>query len=102
MSAGDKPEGTTPPESATPPRPKPKAKGKRPAVPEETPVIGGRFLWAALIVGGATILPMSPIGATLEPKEPPKSNTQEWKTGGKSTLRITLVTADYNGLACAS
>ncbi len=64
--------------------------------------MGGRFLTAAGIIGALTILPMSPIGGALEPKEPPRSDVSEWKTGGKSTLRITLVTADYAGLACAS
>ena len=29
------------------------------------------------------------------------SKVDEWKVGGKSTLRITLVTADYAGLACS-
>jgi hypothetical protein len=83
-------------------KPKAKAKGKRPpVVVEETPVIGGRFLVAAAIIGGLVILPMSPIGATLEPKEPPKTDTSKWSVGGKGTLRITLVTADYAGLACA-
>ena len=100
MSEGEKPAPTNPPPTNTD-KPKVKPKTKRPAVVEETPVIGGRFLVAAGIVGALTILPMSPIGATLEPKEPPRSQTQEWKVGGKSTLRITLVTADYSGLACA-
>ena len=45
---------------------------------------------------------MSCLGQKLEPKDPPVSKVDEWKVGGKSTLRITLVTAaDYAGLACA-
>jgi hypothetical protein len=105
MSESEKPaEGAA--KSAQPPAPgkpkvKAKAKGKRPPVVEETPVIGGRFLVAAAIIGGLVILPMSPIGATLEPKDPPKTDTSTWAVGKKGTLRITLVTADYGGLACA-
>jgi hypothetical protein len=87
--------------SASPNRPKARAKGSRPPVIEETPVIGGRFLIAAAIIGGLTLLPMSCLGQKLEPKDPPVSKVDEWKVGGKSTLRITLVTADYAGLACS-
>lgn len=81
--------------------PKKKVRPRVPAVIEETPVIGGRFLIAAAIIGGATLLPMSCLGQKLEPKDPPTSKVDEWKVGGKSTLRITLVTADYAGLACS-
>jgi hypothetical protein len=80
---------------------KARAKGWTPPVIEETPIIGGRFLIAAAIIGGATLLPMSCLGQKLEPKDPPASKVDEWKVGGKSTLRITLVTADYAGLACS-
>ncbi len=100
MSSGEK--SSTPPAAPDKPKVRTKAKAKRAPVVEETPVISGRFLTAAGIIGALTILPMSPIGATLEPKEPPRSAVSEWKVGGKSTLRITLVTADYAGLACAS
>jgi hypothetical protein len=86
-------------------RPKVKAKtrlkGSRPPVIEETPIIAGRFLTAATIIGATTLLPLSCLGQKLEPKDPPPSPVAEWKVGGKSTLRITLVTADYAGLACA-
>src|SRR5688572_24599319 len=102
MSSGENPAPSSPPTNTDKPRPKVRPKAKKPPVVEETPVIGGRFLVAAGVIGALTILPMSPIGATLEPKEPPKSQTQEWKIGGKSTLRITLVTADYGTLACAA
>jgi hypothetical protein len=91
-------------QASTKPKAKVKArpKGSKPPIEEETPIIGGRFLTAAAIIGGLTLIPMSCLGQKLEPKEPPASAVQEWKVGGKSTLRITLVTADYAGLACAS
>ncbi len=109
MSESEKPAGTTGPVTPSPSTPakakgKPvsKAAGRRPAPVEETPVIGGRFLVGAAIIAGLTFLPHSPIGATLEPKEPPRSDTSKWKVGGKATIRLTLVTADYGTLACAA
>jgi hypothetical protein len=93
--------GASDPPAATKPRPKAKAKGWKPPVVEETPVIGGRFLIAAAMIGGLTLVPLSCLGQKLEPKDPPPSPVAEWKVGAKSTLRITLVTADYGGLACA-
>lgn len=81
---------------------KARSKGSRPPIEEETPIIGGRYLTAAAVIGGLTLLPMSCLGQKLEPKDPPPSAVSEWKVGGSSTLRITLVTADYSGLACAS
>lgn len=111
MSESDKPapSASAPPQApAGPPgppsaKPTPKARPKRsrPPVVEETPVVAGRFLVAAAIIGGLTLLPMSCLGQKLEPKDPPTSKVDEWKVGGKSTLRITLVTADYAGLACS-
>jgi len=94
-------EGASTKPAAAQPRRKVKPKGYRPPIVEETPVIGGRFLIAAAIIGGLTLLPLSCLGQQLEPKDPPPSPVAEWKVGAKSTLRITLVTADYNGLACA-
>lgn len=104
MSESDSEKPKASPQPAVPgkPKPKAKAKGSRPPVVEETPVISGRYLTAAAIIGTLTILPMSCLGSQLEPKEPPKSEVSQWKVGGKSTLRITLVTADYAGLACAA
>lgn len=110
MSESEKPsESAPPPESAEQPaasKPKVKVKTKArkpPPVSEETPIIGGRFLVAAAIIGGLVVVPMIPaLGARLEPKEPPKTDTSKWEVGGKGQLRITLVTADYAGLACAN
>jgi hypothetical protein len=75
---------------------------RREPVEEPTPVIGGRLLVAAGIILVLTLVPRSNLGALFEPKDPtvPKPNT--WKVGGKATIAITLVTADYNKLACAS
>lgn len=102
-AASEKPKAAAAGTAAQPkPRAKAKAKGSRPPVAEETPIIGGRFLTAAAILGAMTFLPNWPaLGQQLEPRDPPPTPVAEWKVGGKTTLRITLVTADFAGLSCA-
>ena len=69
---------------------------------EPTPVVGGRFLVAALIIGALTVIPMSALGNLFEPAEPPPTDVASWQTGAKSTIRLTVVTADAASLTCAS
>lgn len=87
--------------SAPPPRPK---KRRRPVDDDddEIPVVGGRFLIAAGLVAVATFIPLSKLGEILEPRGPQPTPVDTWAVGVTSTVRITLVTADYNLLACAS
>lgn len=88
---------------ARPLKERPKKKKRRVEVEdEEIPVVGGRFLIALGLVGITTIVPMSKLGELLEPKGPEPTNMESWTVGGVSTVRITLVTADFNLLACAS
>jgi len=75
----------------------------RRAANEDLPqVIGGRFLVAAIMMGAMIVIPMSALGNYFEPAEPAGSNTANWKTGAKDTIRLTLVTADAASLTCAS
>jgi hypothetical protein len=78
------------------------ARKRRRVQEEPTPVISGRFLTASVLVLGLTVIPMSNIGQLIEPKDPtiPKPNT--WTVGSKASIAITLITADYNKLFCAS
>lgn len=69
---------------------------------EPTPVIGGRFLTAALIIGALVVIPMSALGNLFEPAEPPPTDTSTWVPGAKATVRLTVVTADAASLTCAS
>lgn len=57
---------------------------------------------AAMMMGAMIVIPMSKLGDYFEPAEPPGSNTANWKTGAKDTIRLTLVTADAASLTCAS
>jgi hypothetical protein len=52
---------------------------------EPTPVIGGRFLVAALIIGALTVIPMSALGNLFEPAEPPPTDTASWQPGAKAS-----------------
>jgi hypothetical protein len=71
--------------------------------PDDLPqAIGGRFLVAALILGALTVIPMSALGNLFEPADPPPTDTGAWQTGVKTTIRLTLVTADAASLTCAS
>ena len=85
-----------------------KPAGARPAAKavanddEPTPVIGGRFLSAAVILGLAVIVPSSPIGNLFEPNDPPGTDTAAWQPGHTSKLILTVVTADAASLTCAS
>jgi hypothetical protein len=89
--------------AARPMKDRPTKKKRRPPVDEEeTPVIGGRFLIALGLVAVGTIIPHTKLGEVLEPKGPEPTNMESWSVGGVSTVRITLVTADVNLLACAS
>lgn len=86
-----------------PPAERPKKKRRPPPVDdEETPVVGGRFLIALALVGITTIVPMSKLGELIEPRGPEPTNMEAWSVGAVHTVRITLVTADFNLLACAS
>src|SRR4051812_23934218 len=88
--------------SASEPAP-PKKVTRRAVVEDEpTPVVGGRFLVAALIIGALTVIPMSALGNLFEPAEPPPTDTSAWQAGSKGTIRLTVVTADAAALTCAS
>jgi hypothetical protein len=69
---------------------------------EPTPIIGGRFLSAAVILGLTVLVPSSPLGNLFEPSDPPGTDTNAWQVGHKSSLILTVVTADASALTCAS
>ncbi|MDX2053956.1 MAG: hypothetical protein SFV15_16255 [Polyangiaceae bacterium] len=81
-------------------------KGPRPATKrplQDFPeVIGGRF-WIAL----ALLLSMSfvpycePLRRAIDKQGPPALNPADWKVGTTHTIKLTVVTADYEHLDCA-
>lgn len=81
-------------------KPAPRRPAKR---AEPTPVLGGRLLVAAAIIGALAIIPsLDRLSAALEPKGPPAPNVAGWQPGKTEKVALTLVTADYNLLSCAS
>jgi hypothetical protein len=80
-----------------------RAKERRHAPVEEEPipVFGGRLLIAAAMLAAMVVIPMSNAGSFLEPKEE-IAPTTAWSVGETATVAITLITADYNKLACAA
>jgi hypothetical protein len=69
---------------------------------EEPAVVSGRFLIAVGMIIAGTLIPSSKLGEILEPAEPEATHVDQFAVGAKQTLRITLVTADYNLLGCAA
>jgi hypothetical protein len=77
-------------------------KKRREPIEEPTPVIGGRLLVLGAALIAVAIIPGSKLGSLIEPKDPVDTSAINWKVGGKATVGITLITADYAKLACAS
>ena len=67
---------------------------------EETPVISGRF-WLGALAVLPMYLPFTPLNNVLKPPEPVPEKSQVWAIGKKVRLGVTLITADYDRLACA-
>lgn len=68
---------------------------------EETPVISGRF-WLAFLAVLPMYLPFTPLNDRLKPPEPVPEKEQAWSIGKTVRLGVTLITADYERLACAN
>ncbi|HEY6556405.1 MAG TPA: hypothetical protein VI072_04000 [Polyangiaceae bacterium] len=66
------------------------------------PVASGRFSTAMIMIGALIMLPFSPIGSWIERKGPSPHNVSAWQPGTVSNVRLTVITADYNLLTCAS
>ncbi len=70
---------------------------------EETPVVGGRFLAVALIVGLMVFIPFAPIPDSWFAKAAPApADTSTWKVGQTAEVSVSVITADYNFLSCVS
>jgi hypothetical protein len=55
-------------------------------------------VFAVVLLG---YVPFSPVNEKLKPPEPVPENTQAWRQGSKVRIGVTLITADYDRLACA-
>jgi len=83
-------------------RPPPRRPKRRSDEPD--PILSGRLL-VALAMPAAMVLfpwPLSGLADAFVPKEEPKLDTSNWTPGKTVDVEITLITADYDRLACVS
>lgn len=79
-----------------------KKKKKRQKNDEPTPVFSGRLMLAAVAIAAMVLIPFTGIGNMLERKVSTPDDTAEWKVGSSAKVHVTLITADYAKLSCAS
>jgi hypothetical protein len=97
-----RPRHKTSEKSATGPRAHSRKRSRsRRAAPELAPVISGRYWVAVLAVVLLGYVPFSPLNEKLNPPEPVPEKTEAWHQGSRVRIGVTLITADYDRLACA-
>jgi hypothetical protein len=69
---------------------------------DPVPVVSGRFNIALMLVGAMILIPFSPIGRWVERAGPEPHYPESWTPGSTGNVRVTVITADYNYLTCAS
>jgi hypothetical protein len=69
--------------------------------PEPVPVFSGRLLVAAGILATMLIVPFT-CSRLISPEPEKGTDVGKWRIGETADVRITLITADFNLLACAS
>jgi hypothetical protein len=87
---------------AGPKTPSKRHKSKRRRPQEPIPVFAGR-LWiglALLIAMWAFPFPLGQLAGAFDPGEEPPVNMMGWTAGQAENIRITLISADYDRLAC--
>jgi hypothetical protein len=69
--------------------------------PEPVPVLGGRLLAAAVLLAVMLVVPFT-CSRFITVEGPKPTDVSQWAIGTEADVRITLITADYNLLLCAS
>ncbi len=70
--------------------------------PPSEPVLSGRLIWVLAMFVAMLAIPFSPLREVIT-KTPARTTKQaDWKAGTKGTIHLTVVTADYDNLSCAS
>ncbi len=78
-----------------------RAGNKRPPVNPWDQVLSGRLVVVAMLFAAMVFIPLSPLGMMLAKKAPTPTHSKDWKVGAEGTVHLTVITADYNKLACA-
>jgi hypothetical protein len=73
----------------------------RSPAPTAEPVLSGRLVLVVALFVAMVFIPLSPLSTWISKKAPAPTQMQEWKVGSEGTVHVTVVTADYNKLACA-
>jgi hypothetical protein len=81
------------------PRRRPRRRPRRDE-PEPIPVLGGRLLTAA--IAGFGMLVVFFFEGSIKTPEPAPTDMSGWHVGGRSKVRLTVITMDYERLTCAS
>lgn len=81
---------------------KAKRRGKPSRREEPPPVASGRFVTAFFIVAALALIPATLKNLFTPEDDTPVTDTSKWQIGKTDTVHVTLVTADYERLACAS
>src|SRR6187551_1916600 len=68
---------------------------------EEEPVLSGRMVTALAFALAMSVIPVSGLGQYIEKTAPETAARALWKVGQTANIHLTVVTADYNHLACA-
>ena len=68
---------------------------------EEEPVLSGRMVVAVAFALAMSLIPVSGLGQYITKTSPETADRALWNTGQTATIHLTVVTADFNHLACA-
>lgn len=85
--------------TSEPPRRRPRRRPRRDE-PEPIPVLGGRLLNAA--IAGFGMLIVFFFDGAIKTPEPAPTDMSGWHVGGRSKVRLTIITMDFERLTCAS
>lgn len=88
-------------QESTPRAPKnPRTSVARPAE-EEEPVLSGRMVIAVAFALAMSVIPVSGLGQYITKTTPETAARALWRVGQSANIHLTVVTSDYNHLACA-
>jgi hypothetical protein len=82
-----------------PPRRRVKRRPRRDE-PEPIPALGGRLFNAAMAAFAMCLV--FPLESIVKSPEPANTDMSAWRVGGHTKVRLTVITMDYERLACAA
>jgi hypothetical protein len=85
--------------ATTPPRRRVKRRPRRDE-PDPIPELGGRLFNAAIAAFAMCLV--FPLENIIKPTEPANTNMANWRVGGHTKVRLTVITMDYERLACST